>query len=248
MEKSWAGVATTTMMQSVPKLKPILILSPNSHRKLMPALKCARIFGISVAKRESKFFGINPVSISRLLPENNQVERILTLDEEERLVNASGEYLRPIILTALNAAMRKGEIISLKWGNVDFENGIITLEHTNTKSKKTRRIPINSKLRQLLLEQKLKSGGSEYVFLSSHGTPYGRHDSLKGAFERACKLSSIKGFRFHDLRHTAATRMIERGVSIVAVNKILGHADLKTTMRYAHPDDSLKDAVEKLAK
>ncbi len=86
------------------------------------------------------------------------------------------------------------------------------------------------------------------MFLSSQGTPYKKHDSLNGAFERACKLSTIKGLRFHDLRHTAATRMIEKGVSIVVVNKILGHADLKTTMRYAHPDDSLKDAVEKLAK
>ena len=85
------------------------------------------------------------------------------------------------------------------------------------------------------------------MFLSSQGTPFKRHDSLNLAFARACRLSTVKGFRFHDLRHTSATRMIEKGVSIVAVNKILGHADLKTTMRYAHPDDSLKDAVEKLA-
>ncbi|MGB7293640.1 MAG: tyrosine-type recombinase/integrase [Thermodesulfobacteriota bacterium] len=93
----------------------------------------------------------------------------------------------------------------------------------------------------------LKSGGSGYVFLSSQGTPYKRHDSLNRAFARACWLSVVRSLRFHDLRHTSATRMIEKCVSIVAVNKILGHADLKTTMRYAHPDDSLKDAVEKLA-
>jgi len=63
----------------------------------------------------------------------------------------------------------------------------------------------------------------------------------------ACKRADIKGLRFHDLRHTAATRMIEKGANIVAVSKILGHSDIQTTMRYAHPDDTLKDAVEMLA-
>jgi len=108
------------------------------------------------------------------------------------------------------------------------------------------RIPINSVLRKLLLEQRLKAGGSEYVFLSSNGNPYKRHDSLKQAFNGALRRANITGLRFHDLRHTAATRMIESGASIVAVSRILGHADLKTTMRYAHPENSLKEAVENL--
>ena len=84
------------------------------------------------------------------------------------------------------------------------------------------------------------------MFLSQEGKPYKRHDSLKGAFERLCKKVGISGLRFHDLRHTAATRMIEAGASIVSVSKILGHADLKTTMCYTHPDTSLKEAVELL--
>ena len=83
--------------------------------------------------------------------------------------------------------------------------------------------------------------------MSSKGNPYRRHDSLNQMYRRALKLSGIHGLRFHDLRHTAATRMIEAGVNIVSVNKILRHADLKTTMRYLHPDDSLKDAVESLS-
>jgi integrase len=64
----------------------------------------------------------------------------------------------------------------------------------------------------------------------------------------ACRRAGIKGLRFHDLRHTTATRMLENGASIVDVSKILGHSDLKTTMRYAHPDESLKKAVENLVK
>jgi integrase len=73
-----------------------------------------------------------------------------------------------------------------------------------------------------------------------------KYDSLKQAYSGACRRANIQGLRFHDLRHTAATRMIEAGASIVAVSRILGHADLKTTMRYAHPEESLKDAVEYL--
>jgi len=98
-----------------------------------------------------------------------------------------------------------------------------------------------------LTQQKLNVGSSNHVFLSSKGTPYKRHDSLKQAFTGACRRAVITKLRFHDLRHTSATRMIETGASIVAVSKILGHADLKTTMRYAHPENSLKDAVENLS-
>lgn len=144
--------------------------------------------------------------------------------------------------------MRKSEILSLKWSSVDLGSDIITLEHTNTKSKKFRRIPINSTLRKLLLEQRLKAAPSDYVFLSSKGEPYKKEDSLRQPFLGALRRAGIEGLRFHDLRHTAATRMIESGASIVAVSKILGHADLKTTMRYAHPEDSLKEAVELLAR
>ena len=199
------------------------------------------------ARRWEKFFGENPVSISGLLPEENSEERILTLEEEERLLSCSNAFLRPIITTALQSGMRKTEILTLKWSNVDLENGIITIDQTNTKSKKTRRVPMSSTLKTLLREQKLKSGGSEYVFLSHAGEAYKSHQSLKGAFERACEKSGLVSFRFHDLRHTAATRMIERGASIVAVSKILGHCDIKMTMRYSHPENSLKEAVELLS-
>ncbi|MGE5446183.1 MAG: tyrosine-type recombinase/integrase [Ignavibacteriales bacterium] len=138
-------------------------------------------------------------------------------------------------------------MISPKWDNVDLGNNVITLEHTNTKSKKARRISINSELRKLLLEQKLKSVGREYVFLNSDGKPCMRHDSLNRAFEGACRRANIKGLRFHDLRHTAATRMLEGGAKIEAVSKMLGHSSLNITMRYSHPDDSLKEAAEILA-
>lgn len=140
---------------------------------------------------------------------HNQVERILTPEEEERLLACSPPHLEPIIITALNTGMRKGEILSLRWEDVDLENNVITIRQEVSKSKKTRRIPINTTLRKLLLEQRLKSGGSLFVFLNSEGNPYKRHDAVKGAYERTCKKSGIKGLRFHDLRHTFASRALE---------------------------------------
>ncbi|MCH8029581.1 MAG: site-specific integrase [Candidatus Dadabacteria bacterium] len=200
----------------------------------------------NLAKRWRRFFGSNPVSESGLLEVHNQKERILTPDEEQRLLSCSPSYLKPIITTALNTGMRKSEILTLTWDAVDFENNLITVGFLVSKSKRTRKIPINATLKTVLLEQKLKGGGSEYVILSSNGNPYKRHDSLKQAFGKALRDADIEGLRFHDLRHTAATRMVESGANIVAVSTILGHADLKTTMRYAHLDDSLREAVEKL--
>ena len=143
--------------------------------------------------------------------------------------------------------MRKGEVISLQWENIDLDNGIITIDQTNTKSKKARRIPINTVVRRLLLEQRLMSAGYDHVFLSSKGLPYLRQDSLNRAFTLALQKADIKGLRFHDLRHTAATRMIESGFSIVAVKEILGHASLDMTMRYAHPNESIKSTLEGLS-
>jgi integrase len=201
----------------------------------------------NLAKRWKKFFGENPVSEAKLLSVNNQKERILTPEEEGKLLGLCNPYLKPILITALHTGMRKSEILTLRWTNVDLDNSVITIEHTNTKTKTTRRIPINSVLRKLLLEQKLKSWGGGFMFLSQDVKPYKSHDSLR-AFERLCKKAGISGLRFHDLRHTAATRMIEAGASIVAVSKILGHSDIKMTMRYTHPDNSLKEAVELLTK
>jgi len=222
------------------KIKRLKEVKPASVNRELACL--SHLF--NYAKRQKRYFGENPVSLSRLIPENNQKERILTSHEEESLLNASPGPLRSIIITALCTGMRKNEILTLRWNNVDLNNNLITIDHTNTKSKKTRRIPINTKLKQLFRELRLKSAGNEYVFLSTNGNRYKRHDSLKKIYNRTCKLANISGLRFHDLRHTAATRMIENGVNIVAVSKILGHADLKTTMRYAHPDASLKEAVE----
>jgi len=197
----------------------------------------------NLAKRWKKFYGDNPVSIVGMLEELNQVERILSAEEQSRLLDSSIGYLRPIITTALNTGMRRGEILTLKWSDVDLDMNMITINQTNTKSKKQRKIPVSSRMRSLLLELKLQSGIQEYVFTDIQGRAI---RTIRSAFQTACRKAGLDGLRFHDLRHTAATRMVESGANIVAISKILGHSDIKTTMRYAHPEDSLKEALESL--
>jgi len=176
---------------------------------------------------------------------DNQRNRVLSVEEEESLLANNALHLQPIILIALNTGMRKGEILSLKWDNVHFNNNIFIITALNNKSKKTKRIPINSVLRNSLLELKLRSGSnSEYVFLCDEGLPI---KEIKTAFKNACRRANIEGLRFHDLRHTAGTKMVESDVNIVAISEILGHSSIEITKkRYLHPDNSLRDAVEKL--
>ena len=200
----------------------------------------------NIAKQKNKYFGDNPVSKVKFLEENNHVERVLSIEEEQRLISCCSPHLKPIIVTAMNTGIRKFEILSLKWKNIDFENNLITVEATNTKSKRLKRIPINSLLKSVLLKQKLITRFNEHVFLTPDGNRYKRQDSLKHSFLGACRRARIQNLRFHDLRHTFASRAVETGAPIVAISKILGHSSLQTTMRYAHPDDSLRETVEKV--
>jgi len=207
-------------------------------------LNCIR-YMFNLAKRWKAFFGDNPVSISLSLRVDDKLERILSYDEEEKLLANCNEYLRDIVTIALNTGMRRGEILNLRWEWLDLKNCIVALPQTHTKSQKTRKIPINSKLKSLLLKLSMRKRNQEYVF-PSVSSESGHMEEVKRSFITACKKAGIEGLRFHDLRHTAATRMIENGANIVAVSRILGHSDIKITMRYAHPEDSLKDAVESL--
>ncbi len=180
------------------------------------------------------------------MPEvHDQRERVLTLEEESQLIDVSPEPLKTVLIISLNTGMRLGEIPGLRWEWTDLKDNFIFLPQTHTKSKEARRVPINPVVRKLLLEKRLESGGSEFVFPRTF--KYDLIGKIRRSFKTACVETGIVCLRFHDLRHTAATRMIESDVHIEKVSKILGHSSIQMTMRYAHPEDSLRDAVETLA-
>lgn len=135
----------------------------------------------------------------------------------------------------------------MKWENVDLKNDIVTIQIESSKNKRQKRIPLNSKMKALLNSQYAITGNTEYVFMNSRGMPFKDYNSIKTSFSNACKKAHITGLRFHDLRHSCASRMVENGANIVAVSKILGHSTLSITMRYLHPDKSLIEAVESLS-
>jgi integrase len=167
----------------------------------------------------------------KLLEENNSRLRYLTAEECQALVNACTKHLRPLVITALNTGMRRGEILSLKWANVDLKHGFILLEEGMTKNKTRREIPINETLRATLtgLTRRLDL---PYVFYNpATEKPY---NDIKNAFNGACRRAEIKDFHFHDLRHTFASHLVMGGQDITTVKELLGHKTLNMTLRYSH--------------
>ena len=186
----------------------------------------------------------NPVKKIKFFSEkDNQKERILSKKEEDTLLKISPDYLKPILIVALHTGMRKSEILNLRWSQVDSKKRLIKVE--NTKSGKSRYININSELSCLLPSLKTKNKEREFVFTNPvTGKPF---VDLKRAFKTACEEAGISELRFHDLRHTFASRLIESGVDLITVRDLLGHSTVKVTERYTHSNQELKkEAVEVL--
>ncbi len=188
----------------------------------------------------------NPVIKVKFFSEkDNMIERVLTVVEEEKLIELCEPHLKPIIITALQTGMRKGEILSLKWQDVNFSKKEITVE--KTKSGRTRIIPIS---KQLLAEfEKLKKAKSKTGYVFTYPKTGKPTKDVKRAFQTACRRAGIKGLRFHDLRHTFASRLVENGEDIITVRDLLGHSSVRITERYTHSNKELKrKAVESLSK
>ncbi len=155
--------------------------------------------------------------------------RYLSEEEAERLVFNCEPYLKPIVVCALNTGMRKSEIFGLTWDRVDLKNRIILLD--KTKNGERREIPINDTLLQALsgLVRRLDC---KYVFYNPKTLkPF---DNVKRSFSSALRKSHILDFHFHDLRHTFASRLVMAGAHLMTVKELLGHKDIKMTLRYSH--------------
>ena len=187
----------------------------------------SKIFNLGI---QNKSITVNPIIDLKKLKVKNIKTRYLTLEEEYRLYNAVSktyQYLKDIITCALQTGMRKGEILNLKWSNIDMEYRFIEL--LETKSGKSRRIPISDSLYNIFNTLPVTS---EYVFINPEtNKPY---TDLKKSFRTVLKQAGIQDFRFHDLRHTFATRLAECNVDLIVIKELLGHSKIDTTMRYAH--------------
>ena len=148
--------------------------------------------------------------------------------EADRLLQASNDSLRPIVVTALHTGMRKGELLSLTWDLVDMTHGFIRLKQT--KNGKARALPFNETLWSLFSALRTRPD-VPWVFHDAAGH---RWNDIRHPFEAACTVAGLTDFHFHDLRHTFASWLMMRGVPLATVSNLLGHTSPTMTLRYAH--------------
>ncbi|PYM44380.1 MAG: hypothetical protein DME16_21105 [Candidatus Rokuibacteriota bacterium] len=178
-------------------------------------------------------------------PEGRQ--RYLEAEEITQLLTACAasrtRHLSAIVTLALNTGMGKAEILGLEWARVDLSTSRLTLYRT--KSGKPRGIPINRAVYDALVALQPEPAQRQgLVFARRDGAAWGQ---IRTAFATALERAGIKAFRFHDLRHTAASHLVMRGASLKEVQEILGHSDFKMTLRYAHLSPAhLRSAVDRL--
>lgn len=177
--------------------------------------------------------------------------RELSLDEQDRLFAALRADLHPFVTFALMTGARVATIVGLKWSDVDLDAGLITFR---LKGGITRRFPVNAEMRAFLsgLPKAATLPHARYVltYLNGQGKEPRRHrvtasGGIMGDFRAALAMAGIEDFRFHDLRHTFATRLLRQTGNLKLVSRLLGHTKIETTARYAHVVDfDLRAAID----
>lgn len=195
---------------------------------------------INHARREWGFAIDNPVEKIRMPSTPRHRERVLSADEEVRLLEvltagelrtANGKFskatrdvwVKPMAIVAVESAMRRGELLSLKWKNVDLSRRIAYLPITKNGNPRT--VPLSMRAVEVLSGLPRSIDGR--VFPIEHWT-------VEQVFERACRIAEVADFRFHDLRHTATSRLSRKVPNLIELAAITGHSNVGMLKRYYH--------------
>ncbi|MGD2080377.1 MAG: site-specific integrase [Nitrospirota bacterium] len=190
-----------------------------------------RVF--SLCKREWLYVRQSPFEFFRMPADNTHRVRILEPGQFEALVAACPSWLRPIVILARYTGMRRGNVLGLTWGQIDFSNRLINLDMTKNGQRLS--VPLTETPYGVLVEiksSKVVRLNCPYVF-HERGKPVSPH-KVTTAFRRACRRAGVENFRFHDLRHDFASRLVQGGNDLYIVQNLLGHKDGRMTQRYAH--------------
>jgi len=217
--------------------------SPASVNRHLAALSSL----FTLAMKEWMWIDDTPMrKISKVTEPRGRV-RFLSDAERKSLLEAcqdSGNpLLYPLVVTALSTGARQGELLGIRWKDVDFHMGLIRLE--NTKNNERRAVPLTSHALELLKEMaSVRRIDTDLVF------PFkgGRH-GVRGPWSKALKTADIEDFRFHDLRHSAASYLAMNGATLAEIAEVLGHKTLQMVKRYAHlTEQHTSKVVERMNK
>ena len=209
--------------------------SPGTVNRYFAALSSS----LSYAVKSLRWIDLNPCINMKKLKENKGKERTLSLEEADLILEqckrSKNSYLYCIILLALTTGMRKGEILGLKWNQIDFDNGLAHLRET--KNNHNRTVPlVEEVLDEIETIYNNRNPAKEHVFASR--TAFGEIDINK-AWYTVLKRSGIENLRFHDLRHSFATMAAQQGASNLELSTAMGHKTLQMLKRYTHLEGNL---------
>ena len=230
-------------------------ISPKSVRNALLVLRPAleRAFDLHLIQE-------NPAA-RVVLPKRTRFKPTIYADEDiqKLLTVAHGTDLYFPLLLDLFTGMRRGELIALRWEDIDFESKKLHVRHSivavqgvpEMKGPKTeagkRDIALSDKIIQLLLQRRQEFPNTEYVVCQPDGKPY-TPDAFSRKFQPFLQRNHLPHIRLHDIRHASATMMIEHGVDIKTVQSRLGHSDISTTLNiYSHMTEKMnRNAADKL--
>ncbi|MFZ2886758.1 MAG: site-specific integrase [Minisyncoccia bacterium] len=163
----------------------------------------------------------------------------LSADECTLLLSSAEGIVREMMLTALRTAMRQGELRALQWSSINWEGPTMTVRHNlndrtkeleSPKSNREHHIPIHTDVYEILFKRKKATG---FVFSNDDGTPFDSQHIIR-QLNKVREKAGMRKFTWHTLRHTFASHLAMKGASLIAIKELLGHSDIKMTMRYAH--------------
>jgi site-specific recombinase XerD len=223
------------------------------YRAHSPSIYCARTDLINLSSAFNRavsegYLNENPCKGIKQFKLPQKEPKYFTSEEYSILLDSIKErWFKDIVELAYSAGLRQMELITLRWKQVDLKNDTITLNNhfVINKGKKVQTVYLSKRAKEILLRL-FKEKDNDLVFHNNF-KEY-KQDHITKKFKKHVRKSNInQSLNFHSLRHTFASRLVQNGTSLYVVQKLLGHADIKTTQIYAHlKQDNLKDAIKQL--
>jgi integrase len=187
------------------------------------------------------FLSANPVGRMRLVTERGKPRLILSLTDERLLLAAAAPHLRQIIILALDTGMRRGEMLNQLWEHIDFTRRLLYVTRSKTAGGESREIPLTERVHDLLLDRRMEEG----LLFTFKGKPI---HAIRKAWTGAVRRAGIRYLRFHDLRHTFNSRLMESGVIQDVRKALMGHSSGEDINdRYTHVElPAKREAIRKL--